>query len=302
MVIDRLIEGIKSKKSPCVVGIDPEWSKLPRCYREIAAPRAEVIRQWAEDVIDAVADIVPAVKPQMAFFEVLGAEGIQAHQRIVQYAHEKGLIVIDDSKRGDIGNTAKAYAFAHLAKDGPINADFLTVSPFLGTDSLQPFMNAAKEDGKGLFVLVKTSNPGSVEISEAKNHRGETVMAWLADYVCRMAEGTRGQCGYSGIGAVVGATFPQEARALRQRMPHSLFLVPGFGAQGGGAADVVPCFNPDGLGAVVNSSRGVLYHHLNVADFDGSKERYLQTVRTQAETMRRDIYRALKDHCPQMRY
>lgn len=302
MVIDRLIKEIKSKKSPCVVGIDPEWSKLPRCYRELPGPRGAVILQWARDVIDAVADIVPAVKPQMAFFEVLGAEGVQAHQQIVRYAHEKGLLVIDDSKRGDIGNTAKAYAFAHLAKDGPINADFLTVSLFLGTDSLQPFMDTANRDGKGLFVLVKTSNPGSGEISEAQNYRGETVMAWLADYVRRMAEGTRGQCGYSGIGAVVGATFPEEARTLRQRMPHSLFLVPGFGAQGGSAADVVPCFNTDGLGAVVNSSRGILYRHLNVADFDGSKERYLQIVRTQAETMRQDIYRALKENYPEMQY
>ena len=262
MVIDQLIEGIKSKKNPCIVGIDPEWSKIPECYKVDMVSEAETILQWAKDVIDAVADIVPAVKPQMAFFEVFGAEGVRAHQQVVQYAHDKGLVVVDDSKRNDIGNTARAYAYAHLAKDGPINADLMTVSPFLGTDSIQPFIDVAIKDGKGIFVLVKTSNPSSVEISEATNTHREKIRDWLASYVHTIGKTCVGKYGYSSIGAVVGATFPEEAQLLRGTMKNNFFLVPGFGAQGGGAKDVVPCFNEDGLGAVVSSSRDILYHYL----------------------------------------
>jgi len=157
MVVDRLIEQIKEKKNPCIVGLDPAWDKMPRVYRQGAVSEAQAVLIWGRNVIDAVADLVPAVKPQMAFFEVFGAEGVQVHQELIQFAHDRGLLVVDDSKRNDISNTAAAYAFAHLAKDGPINADFLTVSPFLGTDSLQPFVDVAARDGKGLFVLVKTS-------------------------------------------------------------------------------------------------------------------------------------------------
>lgn len=183
MVIDRLIEATRQKKCPCVVGIDPEWSKIPECYKQVGVNASEVILRWAKDVIDCVAEIVPAVKPQMAFYEVYGADGVRVFEQVVAYAQEKGLIVIDDSKRNDIGNTAKAYAFAHLSKEGPIHADFLTVSPFLGSDSIQPFIDVAAEEGKGLFVLVKTSNPSSVEISEAKNERGEKISDWLAGYL-----------------------------------------------------------------------------------------------------------------------
>jgi len=302
MVIDRLIEQIVSRKNPCIVGIDPEWNKIPECYRTAGTSPAKAILQWATDVIDAVADIVPAVKPQMAFFEVFGAEGIAVHEKVVRYAHEKGLIVVDDSKRNDIGNTAKAYAFAHLAKDGPINSDFLTVSPFLGTDSLQPFIDTAKAEGKGLFVLVKTSNPSSVEISEAVTASGEKVRDWLAGYVNTIGEECVGVEGYSAIGAVVGATYPGEAEDLRKIMKNNFFLVPGYGAQGGGAADVASSFNEDGLGALVNSSRGILYHHVNVPGFEGSREQYCAIVKAQAEAMQKAIYSELKKHYPEMVY
>lgn len=320
MVIDRLIEQIKQKKNPCIVGIDPEWSKIPDCYKSdmnskieteldsrplLKSERtlkAEKIRQWAMDVIDAVADIVPAVKPQMAFFEVYGADGVKVFEQIVQYAHHKGLLVVDDSKRNDIGNTAKAYAHAHLSESGPINADFLTVSPFLGTDSIQPFLEMAACEGKGLFILVKTSNPSSVEISEAVNVHGEKIRDWLAKSVTEMGIHCRGGYGYSPIGAVVGATFPDEAKDLRKIMKHSFFLVPGYGAQGGGAEDVLTCFNEDGLGAVISSSRGVLYHYQNVADYDGSKEMYLEIVKQQARKMQREVYKELKRNCREMAY
>lgn len=308
MVIDRLIEQIKNKKNPCIVGIDPEWSKIPECYKSEAvwkserASRAEVVRNWAMDVIDAVADIVPAVKPQMAFFEVYGADGVSVFEQIVQYAHQKGLLVVDDSKRNDIGNTARAYAHAHLSESGPINADFLTVSPFLGTDSIQPFLEVAVNEGKGMFILVKTSNPSSVEISEAINIHGERISDWLAKSVNEMGMNCRGGYGYSLIGAVVGATFPEKARHLREIMKHSFFLVPGYGAQGGGAKDVVNCFNEDGLGAVINSSRGVLYHYQSVADYDGSKEMYLEIVRQQAMKMQQEVYEELRRSCKEMVY
>ena len=302
MVIDQLIGQIKRKRNPCIVGIDPEWSKIPDGYKQNNTSEAEAIRIWAFDVVDAVADIVPAIKPQMAFFEVYGAEGGRVHQQVVQYAHQRNLLVIDDSKRNDIGNTASAYAYAHLAKDGPINADFMTISPFLGTDSMQPFVDVAVRDGKGLFVLVKTSNPSSVEISEAKNGSGVTIRDWLADYVHQSGMAAIGNNGYSSIGAVVGATFPGEAKQLRTAMPNNFFLVPGFGAQGGCAKDVLPCFNQDGLGAVINSSRGILYHHQQVTDYDGNREGYRQIVRCQAMLMQQSIYQELRKNCAHMSY
>ena len=302
MVIDRLIEQIMEKKNPCIVGIDPEWRKLPACYRTGAASEAEAILQWARDVIDAVADLGPAVKPQMAFFEVFGAEGIRVHQSIVAYAQGKGLVVVDDSKRNDIGNTASAYAWAHLAKDGPINADLMTVSPFLGTDSLQPFIDLAIAEDKGLFVLVKTSNPSSAELSEAVNPHGEKICDWLAGYVHAVGQTCAGAYGYASIGAVVGATFPQEAKRLRAAMKNNFFLVPGFGAQGGRARDVVPCFNEDGLGAIVSSSRGVLYRHLDTAEYDNTRAMYREIVRNQAQDMRCAVYGELKKAYREMLY
>ena len=302
MVIDRLIEEIGRKKNPCIVGIDPEWIKIPDCYKTDGVWKAESILQWAIDIIDAVADIVPAVKPQMAFFEVFGADGIRVHQKIVEYAHSKGLTVVDDSKRNDIGNTARAYAYAHLAKEGPINADFLTVSPFLGTDSIQPFIDIAVHDGKGLFVLVKTSNPSSVELSEAVNIHGEKICDWLAGYVNVMGKCCVGEYGYSDIGAVVGATFPEDAQQLRKLMPNNFFLVPGFGAQGGGAADVMPCFNEDGFGALVSSSRGILYKYLDIAEYDNTRTLYQEIVRKQAQTMQKAVYSELKKTYINMKY
>lgn len=301
MVMDRLVELIKQKRNPCIVGIDPEWSKLPECYRRTAAP-ADAIGQWAMDVLDAVADVVPAVKPQMAFFEVYGWEGLRVHQQVVRYAQEKGLLVIDDSKRNDIGNTAKAYAYAHLAKNGPIDADFMTVSPFLGTDSIQPFLETASAEGKGVFVLVKTSNPSSGELSEAVNPKGETICDWLAAYVHEQGMRCVGTSGYSSIGTVVGATFPQKAQQLRQVMRNNFFLVPGFGAQGGRPEDVASCFNEDGLGAVISSSRGVLYKHGEGSGLDHTRASYQDIVRKQAQEMQRAVYQELKKACPEMCY
>lgn len=301
-MIDRLIDEIKRKQNPCIVGIDPAWEKLPACYRSISDRAADCILCWAKDVIDAVADVVVAVKPQMAFFEVFGSEGIRVHQQVVAYAHQQGLLVIDDSKRNDIGNTAKAYATAHLAKDGPINADFLTVNPFLGTDSLEPFLHIAKQDDKGLFILVKTSNPSSHEISEAVRPDGHTVCEWLAAQVNQYGTQCMGQSGYSSIGAVVGATYPAQAAALRQRMKEQFFLVPGYGAQGGNADSIAACFNNDGLGVLISSSRGILYHYQQVPNWQPDREAYQEDVRIQARRMQQDVYAALQTACGQLSY
>jgi len=316
-MIGRLIQEIKKKKNPCIVGLDPEWNKLPECYKQLGLSKPESVLCWGKDVIDAVADIMPAVKPQMAFYEVFGAEGVSVFERLVAYAHEKGLLVIDDSKRNDIGNTARAYAYAHLAQEGPINADFLTVSPFLGRDSIQPFVDVAIQYNKGIFVLVKTSNPGSVEISEARNGQGEKISHWLAEHLASVRGSTIGQtsagcsagsqshlgeCGYSSIGAVVGATFPEEAKQLRKIMKQNFFLVPGFGAQGGSVEDILPCFNEDGLGAVVSSSRGIIYKYQEVKAYNNTREQYREIVRKQALDMGKQVYKALKENCGKMEY
>ncbi len=302
MVVDKLINEIVKKRNPCIVGIDPEWSKIPNCYKHRNNSAANIVFEWSTDIIDAVADIVPAIKPQIAFFEVYGFDGIRIYEEIIQYAHSKGLFVIDDSKRNDIGNTAKAYAFAHLSKEGPINADFMTVSPFLGTDSIKPFIEVANNEDKGIFILVKTSNPSSTEISNSFDRNGIPVYIRLANLIKSVSENSIGRYGYSGIGAVVGATFPNEARVLREIMNNNIFLVPGFGAQGADAKDIINCFNADGLGAVINSSRAVLYHYLQVPEYDDSRSMYINLVRHQASKMKINVYNELKSTYPNMLY
>lgn len=304
MLIDKLVDEVKRKKNPCIVGLDPEWDKLPNCYRQLSAHMSKpaVVFQWAMDVIDMICDIVVAVKPQMAFYEIYGAEGYRVFEQVVAYARIKNLFVIDDSKRNDIGNTAKAYAYAHLSQKGTINADFLTVSPFLGMDSIQPFVDTALSEDKGIFMLVKTSNPGSIEIADAKNEKNQRISSWLAYNVNEIGSQSVGSCGYSSIGAVVGATFPEEAGRLRKIMSRSYFLVPGYGAQGGSAEDIVSCFNEDGLGALVSSSRGIIYKYNEMEEYDGSKKMYREIVREQAMKMQQEVYWTLRNHCKEMEY
>lgn len=302
MIIDYLVSEIKRKKNSCIVGIDPEWNKLPACYKELGKSESNCILEWAKDVIDVVAEYVPAVKPQMAFYEVYGADGVRVFEEIVAYAHEKGLLVIEDCKRNDIGNTARAYAYAHLSKEGPTNADFITVSPFLGEDSIEPFVDTALKEDKGIFVLVRTSNPDAGQIQEAVTAKGKKVSEQLAEYVAKTGEAFAGETGYSAFGAVVGATYPKEAKKLRSIMKKNYFLVPGYGAQGGTADEIVSCFNDDGLGALVSASRSILYHYMEVDNYDGSRERYLLDVKDQVLKMQREVYMALKASCEGMTY
>ena len=270
---DKLIRYIRSKHSSAVVGLDPHWKDIPAKIKSSALGEhgrtlkagAAAAAQFITGVIDAVAPHVPAVKPQVAFYEQFGVAGLEAYCKICEHAKARGLIVIGDVKRGDIGSTAEAYAAAHLGRtdiDGQMleafPADAVTVNAFLGHDGVKPFLDAAAKCGKGLFVLVKTSNPSSAELQDLESG-GEPVYVKLARYVAKWSEPLIGNEGYSSVGAVVGATYPEAAQKVRAIMPRSFILVPGYGAQGAGAAELKPFYNADGLGAIVNSSRGIIF-------------------------------------------
>lgn len=317
-IVDRLIENTVRLKNPTVVGLDPDLKQIPFCYKQNTNTMknpleqvAEIIFNFNKDVIDVVSPFVPAVKPQIAFYEKYGSFGILSFEKTVQYAKAKGLVVIEDGKRNDIGSTALAYAEAHLgrvdslngSKIPAINVDFLTVSPFLGSDSIAPFIDACILNNKGIFVLVKTSNGSSGEIQDAKDASGSTVSHLLAKYLAQKAKLFMGEKQYSSIGAVIGATYPEEAKLLRGIMPANYFLVPGYGTQGAGASDVVSCFNSDGLGAIVNSSRGILYSHMSDSDRkSATRAEYLQSVKLAVQKMQREIYIALKEKYKHMIY
>src|SRR5262245_41523488 len=271
---DRLCETIARKGNAVVVGLDPRLESLPEALREACLATYgnttrtadEALWRFNRYIIDAVYDLVPVVKLQLAFYERYGLAGMQAYAQTVRYAHDAGLLVIADGKRNDIGPTAVGYAEAFLGPiqvfeqivPGDFEVDALTVNAFLGSDGITPFIDQARQYGRGLFVLVKTSNASSSELQDIAvagqllyEHLGQLVEAWGA--------ASRGHCGYSAVGAVIGATYPQQARALRALMPHTIFLVPGYGAQGATAADVGGCFVAHGYGAIINTTRSILY-------------------------------------------
>ena len=317
ITVDYLIEETLKKKNPSVIGLDPDISRIPDCFKQNIFDQnplqatATVIEQWNRNIIDSIYDLGPAVKPQIAFYEKYGSYGIHALENTIQYAKEKGLLVIEDAKRNDIGNTAWAYAQAHLGKVetiteenySSVSVDFLTVSPFLGSEGLIPFIQICKSNGKGIFILVKTSNLGAQEIQSALTAKGLTVSEYLASYIAGQADTSLGKYGYSAIGAVVGATYPNENSALRKIMPKSYFLVPGYGAQGGTEQDVMTCFNSDGLGALINSSREILFSHTtDIEQKNISKTDYCNRVREATKNMQKKIYHALKITYPNMIY
>lgn len=275
---DRLNQKIKRTKSALVVGLDPRFDQLPAALKASISSiettpqdRARITTEFCKGVIDVVAPLVPAVKPQAAFFEQLGPHGMLALAEVVDHAHAAGLIVIMDAKRGDIGSTAAAYADAYLGpKPTSVwGCDSLTINPYLGDDSLKPFTDVATERGAGLFVLVKTSNPGSKTFQE-QTIDGRPLYSIVADHVQNLAEADAGQSGYGSVGAVIGATHPQQLTELRQSMPNTLFLVPGLGAQGGTAADVAGAFDENGFGAVINSSRAIIFAYER-GEFSGAE-------------------------------
>ena len=268
MITDALIERIVGMKNPTCVGLDTSFDYLPdemRAGVKDFAGAAEHIFDFNKTLIDRLYDVVPSVKVQIAYYEMYGAPGLKAFEETLRYAAEKGLIVIADAKRNDIGSTAACYSSAFLGETNvegnalrAFPADFLTVNAYLGTDGIAPFVDDCKKRDRGIFVLVKTSNPSSGELQNKLLADGTPVYEYMGALVEKWGEGTEGKYGYSAVGAVVGATHPEEAARLRKLLPHTFFLIPGYGAQGGNAQMLKCCFGADGLGGVVNNSRGIL--------------------------------------------
>lgn len=262
---DRLTGAIKAKGNGVLVGLDPRLAHLPdevRPQSDSWEDIAVAYENFCKRIIDVVADLVPATKPQAAFFEQLGPAGMAALREVISYAKQKQLVVILDAKRSDIGSTAQAYASAYLGEGSPYGAESLTVNPYLGGDSLSPFLDPLEDQSTGIFVLVKTSNPGGKDFQDLAVGGSETKLFHrVADMVEKQAAESLGDSGYGNVGAVVGATYPEELVELRRRMPHSILLIPGYGSQGGTAKDVVAGFDEQGGGALVNSSRAIIFAH-----------------------------------------
>ena len=301
-MINKLVSKIKKLNAPIVVGLDPMLSYVPEHiqkkayaeYGETLAGAAEAIWQFNKGIIDATYDLIPAVKPQIAMYEQFGIEGLQAFKKTVDYAKSKDLVVIGDIKRGDIGSTSAAYAVGHVGKVKvgnsvltPFDEDFVTVNPYLGSDGVNPFIDVCKEENKGIFVLVKTSNPSSGEFQD-RLIDGRPLYEHVGEQVAKWGESHMGDS-YSYVGAVVGATYPEMGKILRKIMPKAYILVPGYGAQGGKAKDLAPYFNEDGLGAIVNSSRGIIaaYKQEQYANF--GEKNYADASRAAVEFMIQDI-------------
>ncbi len=293
-MIQKLISNIQKTNAPIVVGLDPMLSYIPehiqkKAYAEFGETlegAAEAVWQYNKEIVDCTYDLIPAVKPQIAMYEQFGIEGLKAYKKTVDYCKEKGLVVIGDVKRGDIGSTSAAYAVGHLGKVqvgsrtyAAFDEDFATVNPYLGTDGIKPFLDVCRQEKKGIFILVKTSNPSSGEFQDQLID-GKPLYELVGEHVAKWGEECMGDT-YSYVGAVVGATYPEMGKVLRKIMPKSFILVPGYGAQGGKGKDLVHFFNEDGLGAIVNSSRGIIaaykqekYSKVGAEHFPGSCGRY----------------------------
>lgn len=273
MSFDRLIKGIIEKQNPTVVGLDPKLAYIPEFIKRNAFDQygktldgaSQALWKYNQGLIDALYDIVPAIKPQAAYYEMYGWQGIRTLEKTIKYAKSKGMFVITDGKRNDIGSTMEAYANAHLGItdiDGEdieaFGADALTVNGYLGSDGIKPLIEVAKNMDKGIFVLVKTSNPSSGDLQNLKTENGETIYLHMGKLCEKWGNELIGEFGYSGVGAVVGATYPRQLNELRAALPHTFFLVPGYGAQGGTAKDILGAFDKNGLGAIINSSRGIM--------------------------------------------
>ncbi len=300
-MIDRLIEKIKQTDNPSVVGLDTNFDYLPDELRAGVADlrgAAQAIAEFNRNVIDNICDIVPAVKVQIAYYEMYGAEGMKAFAETLAYSSKKGMYVMTDAKRNDIGATAECYAKAYLGKtfvngasETAFDSDFLTVNGYLGSDGIVPFLKWMKERDKGIFVLVKTSNPSSGELQDIRLSDGKTVYEYMGQLVEEWGKHCRGKYGYSDVGAVVGATHPAQAEILRKQMPHTFFLIPGYGAQGGTARDLKVCFDADGMGGIVNSSRGILCAYRQ-EKYNGKS--YSEAARLASIDMKNDLNQAIK--------
>lgn len=306
-MIQKLISNIQKTNAPIVVGLDPMLSYIPehiqkKAYAEFGETlegAAEAVWQYNKEIVDCTYDLIPAVKPQIAMYEQFGIEGLKAYKKTVDYCKEKGLVVIGDVKRGDIGSTSAAYAVGHLGKVqvgsrtyAAFDEDFATVNPYLGTDGIKPFLDVCRQEKKGIFILVKTSNPSSGEFQDQLID-GKPLYELVGEHVAKWGEECMGDT-YSYVGAVVGATYPEMGKVLRKIMPKSFILVPGYGAQGGKGKDLVHFFNEYGLGAIVNSSRGIIaaYKQEKYAKFGA--EHFGEASRAAVEDMAADIAQALE--------
>ena len=300
-MINKLIANIKKTNAPIVVGLDPMLNYVPEHvqkkafaeYGETLEGAAEAVWQFNKAIVDATYDLIPAVKPQIAMYEQFGVPGMAAYEKTVSYCQEKGLVAIGDIKRGDIGSTSEAYAVGHLGhvqvgskSYAGFHEDFATVNPYLGSDGVKPFIKVCKEEKKGIFVLVKTSNPSSGELQD--RYIGEEPVYCVMGDMCETWGAEQiGAYGYSSVGAVVGATYPEQLTELRKRLPHTFFLVPGYGAQGGGAEGVSKAFDKNGLGAIVNSSRAIMCAYKK--EEHCPEEEFASAARREAIRMRDDI-------------
>lgn len=300
MALDRLIEKIVEMQNPTVAGLDPKLAFIPDFIKEEAYAKygktlegaAEALLVYNKALIDALCDIVPAVKPQAAYYEMYGWQGVKALVETIQYAKSKGMYVITDGKRNDIGTTMEAYATAHLGLTdiegdsvSAFGADALTVNGYLGSDGITPVINVSKKMDTGMFVLVKTSNPSSGELQNLQLDNEETIYLRMGNLCEEWGKELMGNYGYSGVGAVVGATYPEQLTELRKALPHTFFLVPGYGAQGGTADDIAGAFDSNGLGAIVNSSRGIMCAWQK--EENCKPEDFAQAARREAEKMKK---------------
>ena len=307
-MINKLISNIRKTNAPIVVGLDPMLNYIPEHIKKKAFAEfgetlegaAEAIWQYNKGIVDATCDLIPAVKPQIAMYEQFGIPGLIAYKKTVEYCKSKDLVVIGDIKRGDIGSTSAAYAVGHLGqaqvgskKYAGFDEDFATVNPYLGSDGVKPFMDVCKEEKKGIFVLVKTSNPSSGEFQD-RVIDGRPLYELVGEKVAQWGDELMGD-GYSYVGAVVGATYPEMGKVLRKIMPKTFILVPGYGAQGGKGADLVHFFNEDGLGAIVNSSRGIIAAYKQEKYKEFGAENYADASRAAVKDMIADISGALEN-------
>ncbi len=307
-MINKLISNIRKTNAPIVVGLDPMLNYIPEHiqkkafaeFGETLEGAAEAIWQYNKGIVDATCDLIPAVKPHIAIYEQFGIPGLIAYKKTVEYCKAKDLVVIGDIKRGDIGSTSAAYAVGHLGqvqvgskKYAGFDEDFATVNPYLGSDGVKPFMDVCKEEKKGIFVLVKTSNPSSGEFQD-RVIDGRPLYELVGEKVAQWGDELMGD-GYSYVGAVVGATYPEMGKVLRKIMPKTFILVPGYGAQGGKGADLVHFFNEDGLGAIVNSSRGIIAAYKQEKYKEFGAENYADASRAAVKDMIADISGALEN-------
>lgn len=283
---DRFTAAVKEKGTPICVGLDPRLSQIPEFIRKKHGNPADALIEFNKGIIDAVCDLVPVVKPQVAFYEIFGPEGMRAFAETLRYASSKGLITIADVKRNDIGSTAEGYADAYLTKGAPFEADSVTINAYLGWDGVKPFSDKARVYGKGFFALVKTSNPSSADLQDLTMKDGRSVYEIMGHFVDSWGADDLGKCGYSFVGAVCGATYPKQAAKLREIMPNTIFLVPGYGAQGGGASEVKPCFK-NGEGAIVNNSRGITFAYEKSDKF--TDKEYAEAARDAVLAMKKDL-------------